>query len=368
MEGNVTASYEHEALEALPYGVFISDAEGYVLYSNTRYKEDYHNDTKVWKPSEREQLHSSLLELLDKLKTDGKGDTVGEVLYLPDKYDNRGNRIERYVSVRRLQDAQLAGNYMGIIEDAEFANLQEDLKRARTLQMNMLPENQCMQGGIRYGYRYKAAHMIGGDMINVYATDRYPEQKAKDTMAVLTDVSGHGTLGSLLAVFTKASWDMTEISPANAFADFYQKFKKLEIADDTYITGVACRIDQTAQKIIYSYAGHDAPLFLKHGNTVRVFRQERSCVISDVWYRGNVHYADSEEVFSDGDIFVMMSDGILACTDQNNSIIDEAYIERLLLRSRSATEFLDNLWRVKSDVQPDDCTVLAFDLTDREEA
>ena len=202
---------------------------------------------------------------------------------------------------------------------------------------------------------YIPCREIGGDLPDVY-------EAGGETMGFLADVSGKGISAGMLSAFVKAGWDRSELSPAKALRGLNAKFQELNLDERSYVTAAAVRIERPRQEIVYSVAGHNAPMLLKSAlgiDEIVVNSPPISNWIPDF------SYTDRAIGYSKGDILVLLTDGV---TESRNAAGEQFGIERVeevLRRSENAERFIERLKAVLKEfcgTFDDDLTAIAFDL------
>ena len=345
-----------EVLDNIPTAAIVVDKNMKVRYTNRAFRECFHAS----KPK------GTLKETTGCTSEDVCGEGV-RCAYCPmrclfsDAMKN-GGRAFRKLIVRgkegnlsfRIRVTPLGKYFLGIVDDAYATEIAREMYSAQDIQQRLLPPARS-GAGEHYSFMYIPCREIGGDLPDVYET-------GGETMGFLADVSGKGISAGMLSAFVKAGWDRSEPSPAKALKGLNAKFQELNLDERSYVTAAAVRIDRERSEIIYSVAGHNAPMLLKSALGIDEIVMN-SPPISN-WIP-DFAYSDRAIGYGKGDIFVLLTDGV---TESKNAAGEQFGIERVeevLRRSGSAEQFIERLKAVLKEfcgTFEDDLTAIAFDL------
>ena len=345
-----------EVLDNIPTAAIVVDKNMKVRYTNRAFRECFHAS----KPK------GTLKETTGCTSEDVCGEGV-RCAYCPmrclfsDAMKN-GGRAFRKLIVRgkegnlsfRIRVTPLGKYFLGIVDDAYATEIAREMYSAQDIQQRLLPPARS-GAGEHYSFMYIPCREIGGDLPDVYET-------GGETMGFLADVSGKGISAGMLSAFVKAGWDRSEPSPAKALKGLNAKFQELNLDERSYVTAAAARIDRERSEIIYSVAGHNAPMLLKSALGIDEIVMN-SPPISN-WIP-DFAYSDRAIGYGKGDILVLLTDGV---TESKNAAGEQFGIERVeevLRRSGSAEQFIERLKAVLKEfcgTFEDDLTAIAFDL------
>ena len=345
-----------EVLDNIPTAAIVVDKNMKVRYTNRAFRECFHAS----KPK------GTLKETTGCTSEDVCGEGV-RCAYCPmrclfsDAMKN-GGRAFRKLIVRgkegnlsfRIRVTPLGKYFLGIVDDAYATEIAREMYSAQVIQQRLLPPARS-GAGEHYSFMYIPCREIGGDLPDVYET-------GGETMGFLADVSGKGISAGMLSAFVKAGWDRSEPSPAKALKGLNAKFQELNLDERSYVTAAAVRIDRERSEIIYSVAGHNAPMLLKSALGIDEIVMN-SPPISN-WIP-DFAYSDRAIGYGKGDILVLLTDGV---TESKNAAGEQFGIERVeevLRRSGSAEQFIERLKAVLKEfcgTFEDDLTAIAFDL------
>ena len=122
------------------------------------------------------------------------------------------------------------------------------------------------------------------------------------------------------------------------------------------------RIDAHSRTFTYCFAGHNAPILLRHGEGIAEI--EGSTPPISTWIPG-FRYEDRTIAYAPGDILVLLTDGVIESKSPAGEQFGTERVEAVLSRSENAERFIE---RLKSALKNfcgsfhDDITAVAFDL------
>jgi len=243
--------------------------------------------------------------------------------------------------------------YLGIADNAYETEIAREMYSAQNIQQRLLPP--ARGSGVPYSFMFIPCREIGGDLPDVY-------EAGGKTMGFLADVSGKGISAGMLSAFVKAGWDRTELSPAAALRGLNAKFQELNLDEQSYVTAAAVRIEREEQKIYYSAAGHNAPILMKRAEGIEEIVMNSPPV--STWIP-DFDYRDGVIDYREGDILVMLTDGVIESRNERGEQFSLERAEGVLQRSASAEHFIERLKGALTQfcgTFSDDITAIAFDL------
>ena len=240
------------------------------------------------------------------------------------------------------------------MDDAYETEIAREMYSAQDIQQRLLPPARS-SAATHYSFMYIPCREIGGDLPDVYEVNG-------ETMGLLADGSGKGISAGMLSAFVKAGWDRAEPSPSKALRGLNAKFQELNLDERSYVTAVAVRVDNARREIVYSVAGHNAPMLLKSALGIDEIVMH-SPPISN-WIP-DFAYEDRVIGYAEGDILALITDGV---TESKNAAGEQFGLERVeevLSRSENAERFIERLKAALKEfcgTFEDDITAVAFDL------
>ncbi|MBQ9714149.1 MAG: SpoIIE family protein phosphatase [Clostridia bacterium] len=245
--------------------------------------------------------------------------------------------------------------FLGITDGSYQTEMERDMLSAQQIQRRLLPAGKSM-GGVNYSFVYIPCLGVGGDLPDVYELNG-------NTYGILADVSGKGVSAGMLSAFVKAGLDRREPDLAKAFSKLSVKFNELHQDERSYITVAAVRIDKKTNTLRYAVAGHNAPILLK--NSVGIHEIESPAPPISNWLPDFV-YQEKELPFEQGDLLVLLTDGVTECVNAKGELFGIERAENVLMQSRNAEDFIGKLKSALGVFSggkfSDDITAIAFDL------
>lgn len=254
----------------------------------------------------------------------------------------------------RIKVQPMGKFYLGVADNAYEMEIAREMYSAQDIQQRLLPPAKS-GGKVPYSYMYIPCREIGGDLPDVYRV-------GADTVGLLADVSGKGISAGMLSAFVKAGWDREEPSPAKALSRLNAKFQELNLDERSYVTAVAVRLDAEKKEIVYSSAGHNAPILLK--NSLGIDEIEMNSPPISTWMP-EFTYSDRAIGYGKGDILVLITDGVTESRNEAGEQFSLERVETVLSHSSSAEQFIERLKAALTQFCgsfADDITAVAFDL------
>lgn len=364
----IFSSFYKRILDKLPTAVLAYDKRGRVIYTNAAFRAFFPHGN-----NERGNL-KSVIGCAVSQKECGKGEACDGCRLkklLRNTLEENGENTDdvslsvwsngevREVSFRMHALPLQKGVCLGLVESVYERELAKELTSAHNIQQRLLPVGK-EAGGVPYNYMFIPCREIGGDLPDVYELDL--GRATQDTFGVIADVSGKGIAAGMLSSFFKAGFDRNEPSPAKAIARLSVKFRELNLDEKSYITVAATRIDSDDKKICYSIAGHNAPILLRSGEGVSEIEMAAPPISN--WF-SDFSYEDRELTYRDGDILVLLTDGVTESRNTAGELFGIERVENILLRAENSRQFIDDL---RAELGAfcgsfdDDITAIAFDL------
>lgn len=240
----------------------------------------------------------------------------------------RGNFAHRVVLKGNDQLARLVSGFnemashleTSVRERAEKAALERELEVARDLQRRLLPPADLTFKGFEIAVDFHPAAAIGGDFYDLVASD-----PPGVLTVVLADVSGHGLPTGIVMASAKAS--LTALLRTGATGGELLSRLDAEIArttdSRTFVTLALLRFDLAARKLAYTNAGHVYPYRVTPTGAVTALPNPARPLGLGL----PVTFRTLETPLNDGDLWVLLSDGIVEATRDGGD--EEFGFERL---------------------------------------
>ncbi len=190
--------------------------------------------------------------------------------------------------------------------------IDHELRLARRLQANMLPDQLPHVPGLDIALRFNPARYVGGDL---YAIQTLPDGRI---LIVLADVAGKSVYGlvHLSALNSHLTAAVHEgLSPAE-IATRINRGTYEALQPDSYAAAVISCIDLNAGIIEFVNCGHVPPLRLRHGDADDVVELSSGSIL--IGAVPEPHYENHTESFESADTLVFYTDGISEVRGRDN--------------------------------------------------
>ncbi|HTV07641.1 MAG TPA: SpoIIE family protein phosphatase [Candidatus Aquilonibacter sp.] len=321
----------------------------------------------------------ALLELFALLMAAGLSRTITRSvreLYLGTREIDRGNFAHRIVIKRKDQLGALATSFNGMTasivdlmaQQREKERLLSELSIAREVQANLFPHSPVALPGFEIHAVCQPARTVSGDYFD-FIFGRH----GNELCLALGDISGKGisaallmaSLHSAVRAFGLSNSDggssngTAQPSPA-LLLELLNKHIFASTPPEKYATLFLAYYDAVTRRLIYSNAGHLAPMVLCADGTVK----HLDCGGPPVGLLDNIKYEEDTVQLTSGDLLMAFSDGLTE-PEQNDeqfgedrllSYVREHHAESLPTLAAQTLRHLKE-W-IGNHEQPDDMTIL----------
>lgn len=242
----------------------------------------------------------------------------------------------------------------------ERERMQQDLERAREVQVGMLPDGDLVTDHQEVSGISLPATEVGGDYFDYF-------QAGNGKLGlILTDVIGHGFYSGLLTLMAKSclhTQGRIDDTPT-AVMEAMNRTVSLSIQSGMLMTGCYVLLDGVRGTLAYSNAGHNYPYICRAADG-SLERLESTDPLMGIPGRESATHHQQEKPWGKGDLLVMFSDGVTEAMDEDQEMLEEEGLERVLManRDRSPAEIRDAILKAveghrgKAN-QDDDITVV----------
>lgn len=287
----------------------------------------------------------------------------------------RGNFAAR-VSLRgRDQLAELAESFnqmashlqVSVSEKASHEVIERELETARTLQRRLLPPPDFSFPGLQIAADFRPTSAIGGDFYHFLSES--PDQLT----VVVADVSGHGLSAGIVMASAKASLSAFATTSRDAIAVLSTLDEEIRRTTDsrTFVTLAHLRFLFDEELVEFTNAGHLYPYRVEPLGAVTALENPSRPL--GVRLPGN--FTTVRAPLVPGDLWVLLSDGIVEALSPAGEVFGFPRLESLLARGAGGTavETRDRVlaaWRdfTGGDLPADDRTLLVLKVVRRDEA
>lgn len=202
----------------------------------------------------------------------------------------------------------------------------EDLELARTIQRSELPTDNKDGDGYSLRAYMEAAREVGGDFYDYYTL---PDGRL---VVAVADVSGKGIPAAIFMMRAKAALKECVLR-AKTFSDAVAEANKILSARNTaemFVTVWIGIYDAKAGTLEYISAGHNAPLVLTAGGSVRWVTGAHSSALGVF---ESARYQSSVERLSAGDSLFLYTDGVTEAMNARGELYGNDRLECALARA-----------------------------------
>lgn len=269
---------------------------------------------------------------------------------------------QRLLAIIAGQSAQVVDNARLYEEEKMFMKMQEELRLAAKIQIDLLPKASLCIPNYEIVGRMLPAQTVGGDYFDFIPLD-------KQRLAIcLGDVSGKGMPASLLMANLQAtlrSYAFTYSSPSDCLAHS-NKLLFMSTSPEKFATLFYSILDTHAHTLTFSNAGHEPPFVTSADGAVR--RLVEGGI--PLGFFEEFHFEEGSIPLKLGDTVVIYSDGISEAMNADQEQYHDHRVQALLLlHAQSSAEKLLNV--LISDVnlhrgslpQQDDITIVVIKRT-----
>ncbi len=230
-------------------------------------------------------------------------------------------RLESEVEARTLELATINADLV-----KTQAQINEELRVARTLQQSILPTEFPTHDGYRGHALMRAARMIGGDFYDMFRLDDHR------LGIVVADVSGKGVPAALFMVLVRTILQelaLRGLSPGACLAEANRQL----IARNPlslFVTVIYGVLDARSGFFTFCSGGHGMPYVLRDSGAVEVVAARAAPLVGLI---DDAYYPDLTIALQSGDGVLLVTDGVAECFNGAGEAFGE---ERLLALLASA--------------------------------
>lgn len=204
--------------------------------------------------------------------------------------------------------------------------LERELKRAREIQMSMLPATLPQLKGLQIGARVEPARMVGGDFYDVIALDE------NRVGVVVGDVSGKGVPAALFMALTRSLLRAEAIRTASPEAVLRTVNRHLlgMNARGMFVTVLYGVVDSTMREFTYARAGHDLPFVWNKQHINQVLPSTKGQPLA--LFRHPALDVQTVPLLA-GDTLLLYTDGITEAANERGEFFELAGLETAVLHT-----------------------------------
>ena len=241
---------------------------------------------------------------------------------------------------------------------------EEEIEDARKIERALLPKNIPQPAGCEISTDWRPARTLSGDYFDVL---KLSERK---TALCIADVIGKGMPAALLMANVQANvrahvgGGATNAIEPREFSERLNRDVCANTAPGKFVTFFYSVLDTESKKLVYTNAGHIAPILLRRND--QVARLEQGGAVLGVFREWE--YEQGEIHLSSGDRLLLFTDGVTDVMNANEVEFGEERLIRLALANShlSATDLQETIIRAvdgfSAGSAQDDATLIVLSV------
>ena len=229
-----------------------------------------------------------------------------------------------------------------VLEIADRVTMKRDLEIAREIQRWLVPATPPKIAGLEVAFVSRPANTVAGDYYDVVPMQ--PDGDDPSVLLAVADVAGKSLPAALLMATFQASL-RTLATTARSLPDLVRGVNRYACAHSLggqrFTTAFLARLNPATGELIYTNAGHNAPLLWRASGTL-----ERFDVGGVPLGIQNDHaYECGSSILRPGDMLVIFTDGVVEAVNERGEEYDESRLIPLVERcaSKGAQGLVDSL-------------------------
>jgi len=204
-----------------------------------------------------------------------------------------------------------------------YAELEQELRRAHDIQMQMLPQDNPLEGVLHLEATTIPAKEVGGDYYDYYRLNDH------QLLLAIGDVTGKGIPASLMMVTIKTALQI-RLEQTSDLQEIMTALNRLIRAQALkhYMTLFLGIIDTTAQTLAYCNAGHNYPCVISPRQHTLRYLEEGGLPLG---FRDDETYLTHRADFQAEDVLFFYTDGIVEAMNEERELYGYPRLEQLLL-------------------------------------
>ena len=269
------------------------------------------------------------------------------------------NNDQRLLGIIAAQSAQIIENARLYQEEQALLHLQEEMRLAYEIQVNLLPKVQPEISGYLIAGKSLPAKDVGGDYFDFIRID------AERLAFCLADISGKGIPAAILMANLQASLrGQAKLDKScKDCVSFTNDILYHNTAPNKFATLFYAILNSMTHEITYCNAGHNEPFLFTKDN--KITKLSVGGLVAGIM----PSYPFEEAVISilPGELLILFSDGITEAMNSNEEEFNEDRLKDVILKHRndSAVELIKIIFKEvenfsRSTEQMDDMTVVVI--------
>lgn len=289
-----------------------------------------------------------------------KGKMIGLVTVF-NKHGDSGFSIndQRLLGIIAAQSAHVVENARLYQNEQALLRLQEEMRLAYEIQVDLLPKTQPVVKGYSIAGRSIPAKEVGGDYFDFITIDQ------NHLTFCVGDITGKGMPAAILMANLQASLRGQAISgkPCKECVALTNELLYYNTAPNKFATLFYGVLNTEKDEITYCNAGHNNPILISEDN--KITRPDVGGLI--VGIAPMVPYDEAKIKLNKNDLLVVFSDGITEAMNKEEEEYDEARLLEIITKNRekNSQELIDLIFNEvnnfsKGQPQSDDMTIVVI--------
>ncbi|MBZ5511853.1 MAG: PP2C family protein-serine/threonine phosphatase [Acidobacteriia bacterium] len=229
-----------------------------------------------------------------------------------------------------------------VLEIADRVTMKRDLEIAREIQRWLVPATPPQIAGLEVAFWSRPANTVAGDYYDVVPMQF--DGDGPNVLLVVADVAGKSLPAALLMATFQASL-RTLATTARSLLDLVRGVNRYSCAHSLdgrrFTTAFLARLNPATGELIYTNAGHNAPLLWRASGTL-----ERLDVGGiPLGIQSEYAYECGSSILRHGDMLVIFTDGVVEAVNERGEEYDESRLIPLVERcsAKGAQGLVDSL-------------------------
>jgi sigma-B regulation protein RsbU (phosphoserine phosphatase) len=236
---------------------------------------------------------------------------------------------QRLLGIIAAQSAHVIENARLYQEEQALIRLQEEMRLAYEIQVDLLPKSQPVLTGYQVAGKSIPAKDVGGDYFDFIPI------RDNSLAFCLGDISGKGIPAALLMANLQATLRGQTLmgKDCKACVSFANEILYHSTAPNKFATLFYGVIDGSKNELSYCNGGHNNPFFFSRENKLTPL--DKGGLI--VGIMPSVPYEEETIPFNPGDLLIIFSDGITEAMNNSEEEFSEQRLIDLIIKNRNET-------------------------------
>jgi serine phosphatase RsbU (regulator of sigma subunit) len=268
---------------------------------------------------------------------EGQGSFLGTLVLngRPEGREYMTGEIKLMTAIAALAAAFIRNERLADKARAADARLRDD-EIARAIHRGLLPRHDPLFAGLDVSGGFRAAEGVGGDYYGYVAM-------ADGSLGVaIADVAGHGVGAALYMAIAKGALQ-SEARDILSAGDILGRVNEVLASDfsasDMFATLVFARFLPDGRRIVWSNAGHNPPILLRHTGEIETLKPCGPAL----GIVAGARWRDVDQRFAPGDVLLLYTDGLIEARDDAKRFFGTNRLIKSARAAATAAEIRENI-------------------------